>query len=174
MPPLNCGVGQTGSPRCRENASIPHGAVTGNNTDTFVNHMRNNDVYVDPKVQKVIRLYSDLLVREFYSLPIRRQLEFQADRLTEAHHNRDDSVCFQIASWHPDLVGKSDGWILDHAFGADDGKITIAREYGFKDWDEVQSIQDRQSDVGFEIAVNTMLAGNLSSLKEQLRETPDL
>jgi hypothetical protein len=94
--------------------------------------------------------------------------------LTEAHHNRDDSACFQIASWHPDLVGKSDGWILDHAFGADDGKITIAREYGFKDWDEVQSIQDRQSDVGFEIAVNTMLAGNLSSLKEQLRETPDL
>ena len=29
-------------------------------------------------------------------------------------------------------------------------------------------------DVDFEIAVNTMLSGNLSSLKEQIREIPDL
>jgi hypothetical protein len=59
-------------------------------------------------------------------------------------------------------------------FGIDDGKITIAREYGFKDWDEVESIQDRRSDVDFETAVNTMLSGNLSSLKHRIRETPDL
>ena len=136
--------------------------------------MGNNNVYVDPKVQRVIQLYSDLLSRDFYSLPIRKQLALQADRLTEAHHNRDDSVCFQIASWHPDLVGTSDGQILDHVFGIGDGKITIAREYGFKDWDEVESIQDRPSDVDFEMAVDTMLSGNLPSLKEHVRETPGL
>jgi hypothetical protein len=133
-----------------------------------------NHLYVDPKIQKVIQLYGELLSRDFYSLPIRRKLYLQADRLTEAHRNRDDAVCFQIASWHPNLVGKSDARILEHVFGIDDGKLTIAREYGFKNWDDVESMQDRQSDVAFEIAVDTMLSGNLRSLKEQLREAPTL
>ena len=90
--------------------------------------MNNVSVYVDPKVKKAIELYADLFGRDFYSLPIRRQIELQADRLTEAHHNGDDSVCFQIGSWHPDLVGKSDEQILNHVFSIDDGKVTIARE----------------------------------------------
>ena len=136
--------------------------------------MGNHNVYVDPKIQKVFRLYGDLFSGDFYSVPIRRKLDLQADRLTEAHRNRDDAVCFQIASWHPNLVGKSDAWILDHVFEIDDGRLTIAREYGFTNWDDVESIQDRQSDVGFEIGVDTMLSGNLSSLEEQVRETPGL
>lgn len=132
------------------------------------------DVHVDPKVQKVIALYADLLARDFYALPIRRQLEVQADRLTEAHHNREDSVCFQIGSWHPDLVGKSDERILNHVFSIDDGRVTIAREHGFTDWHEVVSIGGRESDVAFEKAVDTMLSGDLTSLKAQLREAPGL
>ena len=136
--------------------------------------MGNDNVYVDPKVQKVLRLYEDLFGKDFYSLPIKRQLGLQVDRLTEAHHHRDDSVCFQIASWHPDLVGKSDAQILDSAFSLDDGKITIAREYGFKDWNEVDSLEGRPSDVHFENAVDTLLSGNLSSLKEQTRDRPYL
>ena len=130
-----------------------------------------NHLYVDPKIQKVIQLYGELLSRDFYSLPIRRKLYLQADRLTEAHRNRDDAVCFQIASWHPNLVGKSDARILEHVFGIDDGKLTIAREYGFKNWDDVESMQDRQSDVAFEIAVDTMLSGNLRSLKRTAKRS---
>ena len=135
---------------------------------------RSVNVYVDPKVQKVIELYADLLGRAFYSLPIKRQIELQADRLTEAHHHRDDSVCFQIGSWHPDLVGKSDEQILNHVFSIDDGKITIAREHGFKDWNKLESIEGRESEVAFEKAVDTMLSGDLPLLKAQVRKTPDL
>ena len=136
--------------------------------------MSNVNVYIDPRIQKVIELYADLFGRDFYSLPIRRQMELQADRLTEAHHNRDDSVCFQIGSWHPDLVAKSDEQILNHVFSIDDGKVTIAREHGFKGWNEVESIEGRESDVAFEKAVDTMLSGDLSSLRAQIRETPNL
>ena len=136
--------------------------------------MSNDNVYVDPKVQKVINLYADVFTGDFYSLPIRRQLELQADRLTEAHHNRDDSVCFQIESWHPELVGKQDEQILNHVFSIDDGRTTIAREYGFKNWNELDSIANRRSNVKFEKAVNTMLSGNLVLLKGLIEETPDL
>ena len=136
--------------------------------------MSNANVYTDPKIRKVCNLYADILTGDFYSLPVRRQLELQADRLTEAHHNRDGSVCFQIGSWHPGLVGKHDGQILDYHFSIDDGKTTIAREYGFKSWNDVESIADRRSNVRFENAVNTMLAGNLFLLKSLVGETPDL
>jgi hypothetical protein len=136
--------------------------------------MRKADVYVDPKVQKVRNLYADVFTESFYSLPIRRQLELQADRLTEAHHDRDDAVCFQIGSWHPELIGRDDGRILGHSFGIDDGRTTIAREYGFKDWNDVDSVGDRRSNLKFEVAVNAMLSGNLSLLKGLIGETPDL
>jgi hypothetical protein len=138
------------------------------------NHMSKDNVYVDPQVQKILNLYTDVLTGDFYLLPLRRQLELQAVRLTEAHHNRDDSVCFQIAAWHPVLIGKQDDQILNHAFGIDDGRTTIAREYGFKNWNEVNSIADRRSNVKFEEAVNTMLSGNLDLLKGLIGATPDL
>lgn len=107
-------------------------------------------MYVVSQIQKVIALYADVFHGDFYSSPIRRQLEIQADRLTESHHKRDDSVCFQIGSWHPDLVGQTG------------------------ERNEVESLDGRESDVAFEKAVNTMLSGNLSSLKEQIRATPSL
>ena len=136
--------------------------------------MSNNDVYVDPRVQKVIDLYADVIAGDFYSLPVSRQLEVQAARLTDAHHKGDDSVCFQIGSWHPGLVGKQDDAILNHRFSIDDGRTTIAREYGFKDWDGVNSNGPTRSNVKFENAVNTMLSGNLALLESLIGESPDL
>jgi len=134
----------------------------------------NNNVYVDPKVQKVINLYVDLFADDFYSLSVKRQLELQAVRLTEAHHHRDDTVCFQISSWHPALAGKEDDAILNYSFTLDDGRTTIAKEYGFKGWKDVDSIPDRRSNMKFEKAVNTMLSGDLSALKKLVDETPAL
>ena len=128
-------------------------------------------VYVDAKVLKVIELYADIFASNFHSLPIGTQLELQSARLMEAHHNRDDSVCFQIGSWHPGLAGESDERILNYSFTLDDAKVTIAREYGFKDWNEGESVDGRVSDVAFERAVDTMLAGRLSLLREQIRKT---
>jgi hypothetical protein len=119
--------------------------------------MNKHNVYVDPKIQKVLDLYADVFAGDFYSLPVKRQLELQAARLTEAHHRGDDAVCFQIGSWHPGLIGKQSDAILGHKFGIDDGRTTVAREYGFKDWNDVESVRGRMSDVKFEQAVNTML-----------------
>ncbi len=136
--------------------------------------MSNVKVYVDPQVQKVRDLYADLLTAEFYALPIRIQLELQAARLTEAHRRRNDAVCFQIGSWHPELTGRPDERILEHAFSLDDGSLTVAREYGFKSTRDVDTIADRGSNIAFERAVNTMLAGDLASLKTMIAARPEL
>ena len=136
--------------------------------------MSADSVYVDPGVRKVIGLYAGVFNDEFYQMPVIRQLEFQADRLTEAHRHRDDAVCFQIGSWHPGLVGQPDVQILDYKFSIDDGRTTIAREYGSKDWVEAGANCLRRSDVTFEEAVNAMLSGDLSRLKGLLERTPGL
>jgi hypothetical protein len=134
----------------------------------------NENIYIDREVQKLRELYEDLFNREFYALPIRTQLELQAEIMTKAHRDQDRAVVFQITSWHPELVGKSDAQILDYTFTMNDGRVTIAREYGYRDWDEVEAIEDRSSDADFEHAVNTMLAGDLSSLIEQIGERSNL
>jgi hypothetical protein len=83
-------------------------------------------------------------------------------------------LVFRFCSWHPELLGKSDAQILGYGFTIDDGKVTIAREYGFKDWHAVNSLEEGHSDIDFENAVNTMFSGDLPGLKEQLKGRPDL
>ena len=89
-----------------------------------------------------------------------------------AHAARNDAVCFQIASWHPSLVGKQPAQILAHAFSMADARETIAREYGFYSWSDVPA--GRHSNVPFEHAVNTMLSGDLAAFKTLIRESPAL
>jgi hypothetical protein len=134
--------------------------------------MNDNGVYMDSKIRSLRELYADLLTDDLYALPVKKQLELQADRLAQAHRAGNDAVCFQIGSWHPALVGKPDTEIMAHAFGVDDARVTIAREYGFADWKDAASIGERHSNVRFEQAVNTMLAGDLASLRVSIREIP--
>jgi hypothetical protein len=111
--------------------------------------MRDDKVYVDAKIRKIRDLYADVIAGNLYALPVGRQLDLQVERLTEAHRDGNDAVCFQVGSWHPGLMGKPDDEILRYPFNLDDGRITIAREYGFKDWRDVQAIADRRSNVIF-------------------------
>ena len=115
-------------------------------------------------------LYAGIITGDFYSFPVRKQLELQAERLAEGHRAGDDAVCFQIGSWHPALTGKPDAQILAHAFTDDDARATLAREYGFKSWTDVPA--GRRSNVNFEKAVNTMLAGDLPALRRSSARTP--
>ncbi len=62
--------------------------------------------HIDSDVRAVIDLYEGILSESLYTLPIRRQLEIQAECLSEAHRNGNPAVHFQISSWHPKLVGQ--------------------------------------------------------------------
>lgn len=130
--------------------------------------------YVNPKIAKVIELYQDILQTGYYSLPVKQQLRLLSDRLLEAHKNGNDSVCFQIGSWHPGLVGKSDARILESAFSREDAVVTIAREHGFSEWGEVEDNGTVHSDEVFERAIDTMLAGDLVALKDLVATSPNL
>ena len=96
-------------------------------------------VYVSDQVREVERLHRDLLWDAVRQLPIRDQLDRQAHRIIDAHNAGDRAVIPHITCWHPKLVCRSADDIMNSDFTLDDARQTIAREYGFADWSDVEA-----------------------------------
>lgn len=136
--------------------------------------MNSPQIYVNPEVAAVIRLHEDIFTDPFRRLAVRDQLERQADRIVEAHRARKKAVATHITCWHPQLVGHSADEILDSPFTVTDACETMAREYGFRDWDDVQSSGCEPPSFEFEAAVDALLDGDEKTLRRQLEANPKL
>jgi hypothetical protein len=76
--------------------------------------------------------------------------------------------------WHPKLVCLSADDILNSNFTLDDAQQTIAREYGFADWSDVERRGANPPDPAFELAVDTLLSGGVEKLRGLLSCDPTL
>jgi hypothetical protein len=132
------------------------------------------NVYVDEDVQSVIDLHADLFTADFRELPICEQLDRQARRICEAHQNGNHAAAIHVTCWHPDLVGHSAADIMKRELTLRDTRETIAREYGFKDWRDAETLGKHPPDAIFESAVDAVLAGNIKALEALLSEHPQL
>jgi hypothetical protein len=131
-------------------------------------------VYVSDQVMDVERLHRDLLTDTVRRLPIRDQLDQQAHRIAEAHKAGDRAVVTQITCWHPTLVCHSADEIMSSGFTLDDARQTIAKEHGFADWSDVEARGESPPDQGFELAVDTLLRGDVEKLRGLLANNPSL
>src|SRR3954451_498898 len=131
-------------------------------------------VYVSDQVREVERLHRDLLTDDVRRLPIRDQLDRQAHRIVEGHQAGDRAVVTHVTCWHPKLVCRSADDIMSSNFTLDDARQTIAREYGFADWSDVEARGAIPPDPDFEIAVDTLLSGNVERLRGLLSGNPSL
>jgi hypothetical protein len=131
-------------------------------------------VYVCDQVREVERLHRGLLTDTVRRLPIRDQLDRQAHRVLEGHKAGDRAVVTHITCWHPKLVGRSTDEIMTSDFTLDDARQTIAREYGFADWSDVEARGATPPDQDFETAVDTMLSGDVEKLRGLLTNDPSL
>lgn len=132
------------------------------------------DVYVCDQVKEVERLHHDLLTDKVRRLPIRDQLDRQAQRILKGHKADDRAVATHITCWHPKLVGQSADEIMNSDLTLDDARQTIAREYGFADWSDVEARGSEPPDPLFELAVDTLLRGDVKKLRELLTGDPSL
>jgi hypothetical protein len=121
-------------------------------------------VYVSEVVREVERLHRDLFTDSFRQHPIREQLDRQAHRILEGHKTGDRAVVPHITCWHPTLVCHTADDIMNSSFSLDDARQTIAREYGFADWSDVEARGTNPPDPAFELAVNTLLNGDVDDL----------
>src|SRR4051794_30562708 len=131
-------------------------------------------VYVSDQVRDVERLHRDLLSDHVRRLPIRDQLDRQAQRIAEAHKAGDRAVVPHITCWHPTLVCRSADDIMTGPFTLDDARQTIAREYGFADWSDVEARGTHPPDPDFETAVDALLGGDVEALRGLLAGDPSL
>jgi hypothetical protein len=131
-------------------------------------------VYVSDQVREVERLHFDLLTDAVRRLPIRDQLDRQAHRIVEAHNAGDRAVTPHITCWHPKLVCRSADDIMNGDCTLDDARQTIAREYGFSDWSDVEAQGASPPDPDFELAVDTLLSGDVEKLRGLLSNDPSL
>ena len=131
-------------------------------------------VYVCDQVREVERLYRDLLTEAVRRLPIREQLDRQANRLVEGHRAGDRAVVPQITCWHPRLACRSADDIMTSALTLEDARQTLAREYGFADWSHAEAEGVDPPDADFEFAVDTLLRGDVETLRGLLAGDPSL
>ena len=124
--------------------------------------------------EEVERLHHDLLTDDVRRLPIRDQLDRQAHRIVEGHKAGDRAVVTHITCWHPKLVCRSADDIMSSTFTLDDARQTIAREYGFADWSDVEARGANPPDPDFELAVDTLLRGDVEKLRGLLASDPSL
>ena len=131
-------------------------------------------VYVSEQVREIERLHRDLLTDAVRRLPIQDQLDQQAHRIFEAHSAGDRAVVPHITCWHPQLACRDAAEIMSSSFSLDDARQTIAREYGFADWSEVEARGGSPPDPDFESAVDTLLRGDIAALRGLLTADPSL
>lgn len=73
----------------------------------------------------------------------------------------------QVMTWWP----KAQGRPVEQVLGSDftDAALTLAREYGFADWDAGRALGDMTLDPGFKTALDHIIAGELAALRSDLR-----
>ena len=122
------------------------------------------DVYIAPEVREVIALHPYLDDPSFRKLSVATQFSRQAEVLHSAHAAGDRRIRFQVMCWWPAAAGISVDELLSTPFSMDDASLTLAREYGFASWAEVEALGEAMPDASFEAALDAMLAGDIGAL----------
>ncbi len=131
-------------------------------------------VYVAPEVAEVEALHPYLQDKAFRALPIREQLARQADVLQAAHAAGDQRVRMHLMSWWPDASSRSLDDVMNAGFGLQEAQLTLAREYGFRDWREVDALGNMALRINFEQALDDLQAGEIEKLRQRLDKDPQL
>ena len=119
-------------------------------------------------------LHREIINQTTSETTIESQLELIAENLYLEHKKSNSATCVEISNWYPDLVGKDEETIMNSAFEIADARLTISKGYGFANWNEVTEKGNVKFNMVFEHAVDTMLNGNISSLRKQAKRNENL
>ena len=132
------------------------------------------EIYINPEILALRALHSDLMTRGFRDSCIRDRLATQASTIVAAHKAGNGAVAFHLGSWCPGLVGVDSDKIMAVNLTQEQAQETIAREYGYTNWNEVEALQGILLDDEFEESVDAVIHGDMSQLQDRIRERPEL
>lgn len=129
------------------------------------------NVYVHEHIQHVLSLHQEIFKVYDDFIKIDELLNAFSENLFRAYSIADPETVVEISNHHPDYLGQKADKILHQPFSLEDAQLTIAKEYGYTNWDDVPS---QDIDHSFEQTVDLLLAGEIAQLKELLNEQPSL
>lgn len=131
------------------------------------------EIYRAPVVKSLRSYYGDILIpndsRSIYS-----NLEMLSDMLHQGLQKKVDCLYTQINNHHTNYLGIPIATLKEKAFSLEECRHTIANEYGFQNWDEVQKLSDTFYNLDFENCVNYILSGELDALSQILNNHPEI
>ncbi len=129
-------------------------------------------IYITPALKDLIHLYGSTLYS--YDISIKDRLREQANILWEAFQNKKEIACIEINNYHPEYLSQKPKVLFDANLTFQEMLKTIACEYGFQSWDQIENLGKEKLNIHFEKAVDTLLSGDLETLKIQINNHPDL
>ncbi len=131
-------------------------------------------VYIHENTENVYDLHRNTIESITENTTVKEQVSAFADTLFAAWKARNPVCKAQINNWHPDYISQSLDIIFQATFKLADARLSIAKDCGFLSWEEVEKIGNVPFNLSFEKAVDTLLAGDLDSLKKQIEQQPTL
>lgn len=131
-------------------------------------------IYKHQIVQELEDFYGDLLLN-FASFPsIYHHLHAITQRLWEGVQSQHEAVFSEINNYHPKYLGVAFQGLIEANLTLSDCQETIAHEYGFKNWQEIENLKTTPYHLNFEYAVDYLLAGELELLTALMEAHPEL
>jgi len=127
--------------------------------------------YVHPDVAAVRRLHAALYARGAGGGTRSSWVEHQTQTLLEAHAAGDPAATIQIRAVVPQRAHDTPEQILDTPLTADEAFAAIALEHGF---DDPSAVDETTLDLDFEVALDTIEAGDLAAFRRLLERVPHL
>ncbi|MHA7058152.1 hypothetical protein ACWGOQ_0013100 [Aquimarina sp. M1] len=117
--------------------------------------------------------YGDLLYQTDQYPSIKDHLYKLANRMLQGLEENHSFIFEEINNYHPDYLGRAVEELKTLHLTIEDCKITIANEYGFKNWETIEQLKEHY-DQNFEKAVNHIIDGDLIVLKKLIKTHPNL
>ena len=131
-------------------------------------------IYRSKEVKEIQELQYEIIAETNENTTILELLTALANNLHTHFHKRNHAVATIISNWHPEFIGKDVDQILGSDFSESDAKLSIAREHGFSDWENVEKSGDEIINGEFESAIDALLNGELNSLSFKISTNPFL
>ncbi len=130
-------------------------------------------IYQAPVIKSIISFYGGLLPPNSIDT-IFEHLNKLAERLYEGLKQQERCLYTQINNYNPDYIGIKVTELKEKKFDLTDCQHTIANEYSFGSWKEVQKMEETYYNVEFENCINAIVKGDINSLKASIQSNPKL
>lgn len=136
--------------------------------------MPSSDIYISPQVSAVKGMHQNTIDVRSKFPSVKDYLFQMAKNLMTAYRNQNPAAIIELNNYHPDYLGKPESFIRQQELEQADFLFTIAKEYGYTDWEQVVATGQSPLHLDFEKALDLLLAGNKLELEEFLNEKPQL